>query len=139
MTDAQSTQLGIQLRGFFDQFSRCSNALDLDVLAGCFDEVFLAADAAGSKVVPRPAFLQALPRRSQMFADAGIGPAALQHLTHSELDQHYVLAQTTWAAPRINGSGEIRGDSSFLLRRDGDKFRIVGYITHQGLPQTGPV
>ena len=138
MTDPQPTQPGTQLRGFFELFSRSGNALDLDALAGCFDEVFLAADATGSKVVPRPAFLQALPRRAQMFADAGIGPAALKHLTHHELDRHYVLARATWAAPRTNGGGVVTLASSFLLRRDGNYLRIVVYITHQGLPQTTP-
>ena len=45
-----------------------------------------------------------------------------------------MLARTTWAAPRMDGSGEVTLASSFLLRRDGDRLRIVVYITHQGLP-----
>jgi hypothetical protein len=84
--------------------------------------------------VPRPAFLQALAGRAQKFADAGVGPAALRQLTHQDLDPHHVLARTTWAAPRTDGSGEITLASSFLLRRDGDQLRIVVYINHEGLP-----
>jgi hypothetical protein len=125
---------GDPIRGFFDVFARSSNPLDLDALAGCFDETFLASDAAGTRVVPRPAFLQALAGRAQMFADAGIGPAALRHLTHQELDPHHVLVSTIWAAPRTDGSGEVTLASSFLLRRDGERLRIVVYINHQGLP-----
>jgi hypothetical protein len=131
--DTHRSQLGDQIRGFFDVFSRSSDVLDLDALAGCFDETFLSADATGTRVVPRPAFLQALPRRAQAFADAGIGPAALRQLTHQELDPHHVLARTTWTAPRTDGSGEVTLDSSFLIRRDGDRLRIIVYINHQGL------
>jgi len=128
------SQPGDPIRGFFDVFARSSHPLDLDALAGCFDETFLSSDAAGTRVVPRPAFLRALAGRAQMFADAGIGPAALRQLAHQELDPHHVLARTTWAAPRTDGSGEIALASSFLLRRDGDQLRIVVYINHQGLP-----
>jgi len=138
LPDAQPASLDTQLRNFFDEFSRSRNALDLATLGRCFDEVFLAADATGTKVVPRPAFLQALPRRAQMFADAGIGQAVLESLTHQELDGHYVLVRTAWTAPRTDGSGQVDLASSFLLRRDGDQLRIVAYITHEGLPQTTP-
>jgi hypothetical protein len=125
---------GDQIRGFFDAFSRASDALDLDALAGCFDETFLASDAAATRVVPRQAFLGTLAGRAQMFADAGLGSAALRQLTCQELDPHHVLARTTWAAPRTDGSGEVTLASSFLLRRDGDRLRIVAYINHRGLP-----
>jgi len=125
---------GDPIRSFFDAFSRSSHPLDLDTLAGCFDETFLAGDATGTRVVPRPAFLRALAGRAQMFADAGIGPAALRQLTHQELDPHHVLARTTWTAPRTDGSGEVTLASSFLVRRDGDQLRIIVYINHQGPP-----
>jgi hypothetical protein len=125
---------GDPIRGFFDVFAQSSSPLDLDALAGCFDETFLASDSAGARVVPRPGFLRALAGRAQKFADAGVGPAALRQLTHQELDPHHVLARTTWAAPRMDGSGEITLASSFLLRRDGDQLRIVVYINHEGLP-----
>jgi hypothetical protein len=131
---AQPGQPDDRIRGFFDVFSRASRVLDLDALAGCFDETFLSSDAAGTRVVPRPAFLRALAGRAQMFADADIGPAELRQVTHQELDPHHVLVRTTWAAPRTDGSSEVALISSFLLRRDGDQLRIVVYINHQGLP-----
>jgi hypothetical protein len=62
-----------------------------------------------------------------------VGSAELTQVTHQELDRHHVLARTLWAAPRTDGSGEVRLDSSFLLRRDGDRLRIIVYVTHQGL------
>jgi len=133
-TSPQPGQPGDPIVGFFDVFERSGSPLDLDALAGCFDETFLASDAAGTRVVPRAAFLQTLAGRAQKFADAGVGPAALRQLTYEDLDPHHVLARTTWAAPRTDGTGEITLGSSFLLRRDGDQLRIVVYVNHEGLP-----
>jgi ketosteroid isomerase-like protein len=124
-----------ELRRFFDTFAQASDALDVDTLADCFAEVFLAGDADGARPVPRPAFLQALPKRAQMFADAGIGPATLDTLTHQQLDDRYVLAQTRWTAPRISGGEPVPLSSSYLLHRDtDDTYRIVAYLSHQGMP-----
>ncbi len=76
LPDAQPASLDTQLRNFFDEFSRSSNALDLATLGRCFDEVFLAADATGTKVVPRPAFLQALPRDVIYGTSMPLGPCS---------------------------------------------------------------
>ncbi|MEV0232129.1 hypothetical protein [Nonomuraea sp. NPDC050786] len=123
------------LRRFFDVFARAGDTLDTDALTGCFAEAFLAGDAAGARPVPRPAFLQALPGRAKMFADAGIGPAVLDSLTHEELDDHYVLARTTWTAHRTDGGDPARLASSYVLHRDADgAYRIVVYLNHQGVP-----
>ena len=156
MTDTQASHLDDQIRDFFDVFARASATLDLDVLAGLFAETFLSSDQAGAMVVPRAAFVQALPRRAQAFADAGVGPAVLTALAHTELDPHHVLARTIWAAPRTHGGGDgragtdgsptttndddnnnnnnaVRLESSFLLRRDGERLSVIAYITHRGL------
>ncbi|MFI9843585.1 hypothetical protein ACIHFD_41560 [Nonomuraea sp. NPDC051941] len=132
---SEATSHADELRRFFDVFARAGDSLDVDTLAGCFAEVFLAGDAGGARPVPRPAFLQALPRRAQMFADAGIGPAALDTLTHQHLDDRYVLVRTEWTAPRTAGGEHVHLSSSYLLHRDADDtYRIVAYLNHQGLP-----
>ncbi|MEW1839204.1 hypothetical protein AB0392_14720 [Nonomuraea angiospora] len=124
-----------ELRRFFDVFTQAGDRLDTDALTGCFAEAFLAGDASGARPIPRPAFLQALPGRAKMFAEQGIGPAALDSLTHEELDGHYVLVRTTWTAPRIKGGDPVRLVSSYLLHRDADgAYRIVAYLNHHGLP-----
>lgn len=125
-----------RIRQFFDVFSTASNTLDLDMLAGCFADPFLSADANGSRPVPLAVFLQALPRRAQMFADAGIGAAILTSLRHHRLDDHYLLSRTEWSAPRTAGGAPVHLASSFLLHDDGEHLRIVLYLNHQGLPQT---
>src|SRR6266508_471568 len=125
-----------RIRQFFRLFSDASETLDLDVLTDCFADPFMSADASGARLVPRAVFLQALPRRAQMFSDAGIGPASLTSIRHNQLDPHYLLARTEWTAPRIAGGEPVHLASSFLLHDEGEQLRIVLYLNHQGLPQT---
>jgi Domain of unknown function (DUF4440) len=120
-----------QVRSFFDAFTAASDALDLDALGELFDDTFLAADPDGARPVPRQLFLQALPRRAELFAAAGITRVVLTDLAHEPLDDTYVLARTGWRAERP--SAPVRLSSSFLLRRAGDRLRVVLYLNHQDL------
>jgi hypothetical protein len=84
--------------------------------------------------VPRQLFLQALPRRAEPFAAAGIARVVLSDLRHEALDDTYVLARTGWRAERGTGAAApVRLSSSFLLRRDGDRLTVVLYLNHQDL------
>jgi hypothetical protein len=118
---------------FFEAFGEASGEEKLDLLGRLFADPFLSADATGARPVSRDLFLQALPRRAALFADAGLGPAALTALTWDRLDDHYLLARTEWACPRLAGGDPQRLSSSFLLHDDGDRLRIVLYLNHQGL------
>jgi hypothetical protein len=120
-----------QVRTFFDAFTSASDDLDLDALGELFDETFLAADPDGARPVPRPLFLQALPRRAELFAAAGITRVVLTDVAHEALDGSYVLARTGWRAERA--AGPVGLSSTFLLRRDGDRLRVVLYLNHQDL------
>ena len=127
------TAVDSRVRDFFEVFSAAGDDLNLDVLGDCFADPFLSADATGARAVPREVFLQALPRRARMFADAGIGPAALTSLDADRLDDHYLMVRTAWHAPRLAGGEPVRLQSSFLLHDDGDRLRIVLYLNHEGL------
>jgi hypothetical protein len=131
--DSSPSATDSRLRQFFAEFSTASDTLDLDVLARCFADPFLSAGAGGARPVSRAAFLQALPRRAQMFADAGLGAATLTALSHSRLDDHYLLARTEWSAARDAGGEPLQLASSYLLHDDGDELRIVLYLNHLGL------
>jgi ketosteroid isomerase-like protein len=126
-----------QVREFFDRFTAASDGPDVEALGELFGETFLAADPAGARPVPRELFLQALPRRAELFAAAGITRVVLEDLRHEALDDTYVLARTGWRGERVAADGEaaapLRLDSSFLLRRDGDRLRVVLYLNHQDL------
>jgi hypothetical protein len=136
--NAPLPKIDSRIRQFFDVFSAACDTLDLDVLSGCFTDPFLSADATGARPAPRTAFLQALPRRAQMFAEAGIGAPSLTSLSYDRLDDRYLLARTEWSAPRTAGGEPVQLASSFLLHDDGERLCIVLYLNHHGLPQTSP-
>jgi len=124
------------IQAFFDTFTAASEHLDADRLAELFAETFLAADPAGAQPVPRQAFLQALPRRAELFAAAGITRIVLADLQHQALDDTYVLARTEWRAERTGASTPARLSSTFILHRDGDRLQVVLYLNHQDLART---
>jgi ketosteroid isomerase-like protein len=124
-----------QVRGFFDRFTAASDGLDVDALGELFDETFLAADPNGAQRVPRALFLQVLPRRAELFAAAGIDRVTMTDLEHEALDDTYVLARTGWRGERAGNGQAVRLASTFLLRRDGDRLRVVLYLNHQDLRQ----
>jgi ketosteroid isomerase-like protein len=122
-----------QVEAFFATFAAASDQLDVDRLAELFAETFCAADPAGVQPVPRQAFLAALPRRAELFAAAGIARVVLADLRHQALDATYVLARTDWRGERIGASTPVRLSSTFILRRDADRLRVVFYLNHQDL------
>jgi ketosteroid isomerase-like protein len=122
-----------QVEAFFDTFAAASDQLDVDRLAELFAETFLAADPAGVHPVPRQAFLTALPRRAELFRAAGIVRVVLAGLQHQALDDTYVLARTDWRAERAGASIPLRLSSTFILRREEDRLRVVFYLNHQDL------
>jgi ketosteroid isomerase-like protein len=122
-----------QVQAFFDTFAAASDQLDVDRLADLFAETFLAADPAGTQPVPRQAFLNALPRRAELFRAAGITRVVLTDLQHHALDDTYVLARTDWRAERTTAATPVRLSSTFILRRDADRLQVVLYLNHQDL------
>lgn len=124
-----------QVEAFFDTFAAASDQLDLDRLAELFAETFCAADPARARPVPRQAFLHALPRRAEQFRAAGIARVVLADLRYQALDDTYVLARTDWRAERAGASIPVRLSSTFILRREEDRLRVVFYLNHQDLAQ----
>ena len=121
---------------FFATFEEASDSLDTDAMAGCFAASFMAADPLGAQPVALAGFLSVLPRRKELFTAAGIGRVTLTDLTHSNLDEHYLLVRTTWTAERQGGSagpGSVTLRSSYILRRTDDGLRIVFYLNHRDL------
>ncbi|WP_433292146.1 hypothetical protein ACQP2F_27235 [Actinoplanes sp. CA-030573] len=119
-----------RLHTLFESFS--SAGAD-PALGECFADPFVVADTDGARPVSRAAFLQALPRRAQAFADAGVGRAALTSLTESRIDDNYLLIRTEWECARLAGGDPLRLASSFLVRDDGDRLEILLYLNHAGL------
>ncbi|MFJ8579903.1 hypothetical protein [Micromonospora sp. NPDC093277] len=134
MPEASTAALDTRVRSFLAGLSPDADSVDAHAVGTCFADPFLLADDTGARPVSRAAFLAALPRRERMFADAGLGPAALTGVTCHRLDDRYVLARTEWDAPRIDGGAPVHLASSYLLHDDGGRFRVLLYLNHQGLP-----
>ncbi|MFF5229649.1 hypothetical protein [Dactylosporangium sp. NPDC000521] len=102
--------------------------------AELFADPFLFADAGGARPVSRADFLAILPRRAQMFAAAGYGPAELTTTDQQRLDEHYLLVRTDWSAPSLTGGEPAELSSSYLLHEDGTSVSVVAYVNHKTVP-----
>ena len=121
---------------FFTTFEIASDSMDTEALTACFAESFMAADPAGAQPVPRAAFLAVLPRRKDLFTEAGITHVSLTGLDYRNLDDSYVLAHTTWNAEREatrTTDGPVTLLSTFILHRAAEGLRIVFYLNHHNL------
>ncbi|SBT44055.1 hypothetical protein [Micromonospora narathiwatensis] len=134
MPEAATVALDTRVRRFLAGLTPDADSVDAHAVGARFADPFLLADETGARPVSRAAFLAALPRRERLFADAGLGPAALAEITCHRLDDRYVLVRTDWDAPRVDGGAPVRLASSYLLHDDGERFRVVLYLNHQGLP-----
>jgi hypothetical protein len=126
---------------FLDRFVASSATGDGAGLHDCFADTFLAGDVDGaSTVVPREAFIGAMPARVAAARAAGIGPAALVDASETPLGGAYWLLSTRWTAPRQDGE-DMALASTFLLADTADGTHAVAYLTHEGLAHrlpTGP-
>ncbi|MET7422992.1 hypothetical protein [Dactylosporangium sp. NPDC005555] len=102
--------------------------------ADLFADPFLFADASGARPVSRADFFATLPRRAQLFAAAGYGPARLTSADQLRLDEHYLLVRTGWSAPSRTGGDPAELSSSYLLHEDGTSMRVVAYLNHKTVP-----
>ncbi|MEV0898695.1 hypothetical protein [Actinoplanes sp. NPDC049802] len=116
-----------------DRLLAAFTGTDLTELGGCVADSFLYADGDGARPVTRSGFLNALPERAELFARLGIGPAVPATVDCERLDDHYLLARTTWTAPRAGGE-PVTLASSYLLHDDGERLRVVVYLNHGTLP-----
>lgn len=119
---------------FLAAFRAANQELDVAALRRCFADTFLAGDSSGATVVPREAFLQALPARAAAAEQAGVGRAVLVSARAERLDDAWLLLTTGWSAPLTSG-GELAMSSTFLLHDDGTDVRATVYLNHRGLPR----
>jgi len=120
---------------FFRRYERAAEDLDSDALANMFCDVFLSLDAGSAAAVSPHALLAALPRRKQLFEAIGSDGLALADITEMPLDDQHTLVRTSWRlrmrhqAPR----DPVSLHSTFILRKDGEAWRIALYLNHQDM------
>jgi hypothetical protein len=127
-SSAWTTPLSPDVDAFFTEYESRGASPDADP-GDHFAEQFLTLDPTRARTLARSTLVAALPARRQMFASAGVGPLRLADASQLDLDTHHVLVRTTWTADRASGQ-PLRLESTFLLRRDEDRLRIVVYLNH---------
>ena len=121
---------------FFDRYRRGADTSDPDVVRDCFAETFLNLDPRTCSPVPREALIQALTGRAQLFGSIGVEALELTELRETPLDDLHTLVATTWTARFAPGADDAEPlvlPSQFLLRRSGDSWQIVVYLTSTDL------
>lgn len=99
-----------------------------------FHDPFLSLDPTSVHVVTREQFTAALPLRRQLFASIGATGTVLRDVRVETLDEHHVLATTSWAVEFLDDAAEpLTLESSYVLRRDGDGWVVVVYLNHRDL------
>ena len=121
---------------FFDRYRRGADTSDPDVVRDCFAETFLNLDPRTCSPVPREALIQARAGRAQLFGNIGVEALELTELRETPLDDLHTLVATTWTARFAPGADDAEPlvlPSQFLLRRSGDSWQIVVYLTSTDL------
>jgi hypothetical protein len=104
---------------------------------GQFADPFMSADPGGVTMVPKAAFLAALPAREKLFASVGATGMRLTGITETPLDDHYILVDTRWETEPATGDTEpLSLSSAYILRRTEDhRLQVVFYLNHQDLAE----
>jgi|SRR5215475_11583329 len=123
------------VRAFFERYDRAARDLDTDALTSSFADVFLSLDASSAVAVSPQALLAALPRRRQLFENIGSDGLELADISETPLDNLHTLVRTSWQLRMRNRAPRdpISLHSTFILRKDGEAWRIVLYLNHQDM------
>jgi len=123
------------VRAFFERYDRAARDLDTDALTSSFADVFLSLDARSAVAVSPRALLAALPRRKQLFENIGSDGLELADISETPLDDRHTLVRTSWHLRMQNRAPRdpISLHSTFILRKDGEAWRIVLYLNHQDM------
>ena len=121
---------------FMQTFARNSAEGNGAELVAQFADSFLYAGPAGNKWVRAGDFALALPKRKQVFEQAGHRSTELIDAQEFWLGERYVLVRTRWRfAFELPPSAPYTLDteSSFLVDAGAEPFRILVYVAHQDI------
>ena len=127
------------MRAFLSRFREAGDRLDIDTLRDCFLETFLSLDPNTALTLDREVMLAALPKRRALFDSIGAGDAQLVRMDELALDQTHALVRTLWTmplSPSDDAKRELPLESTFLLRRTSEGWKIAAYLNHQDIAAT---
>ncbi|HEV2134390.1 MAG TPA: hypothetical protein VGR47_09005 [Terracidiphilus sp.] len=121
---------------FIEAFARNSADGCIAELITQFCEQFLYAGPAGSQWVGAGDFALALPKRKQIFEQAGHRSTELAGAQELWLGERYVLVRTRWRfAFELDTKAPytLETESDFVVDAGAEPFRILVYLAHQDI------
>jgi hypothetical protein len=125
-----STTEARDVRALFEELE----SADDEAAAALFADTFLSLDPASASVVTNEQLRAALPRRSAMFAAAGVRATRLEHLHTRALDERHQLVSTSWTTALVDPDAEpLTLRSTYVVRLVDASWRIVLYLNHDDI------
>ena len=113
---------------FLTEYERRGADPDADV-GDDFADQFFAIDPNRALVLARETLVASLPARRKMFQSAGVGALHRTRARQLDLDEQHLLVAVDWEADR-SGRKPAQFQSTFLLRRENGRLRILVYLNH---------
>jgi hypothetical protein len=117
---------------FLDIFEQSRNE-GADAAAALYAETFLVGGPEGARCIRAEDFARTLPKRKEMFEQAGCLRTELASVVETPLDTRYSMARTRWQMhfQRANGCEErIEVESTFIVDFGCEAPRIIAYLAH---------
>ena len=124
------------VRGFFEDYARGSNALDLEILASRYSDSFMFAGPQGAQNIKKEDFLKVLPARKEFFRTVGLTSSKIKRLEETRLNDNYVMVKVDWNMRFEKGLDQLIVDetsATYILYQQENILRIVFQLDHQDL------
>lgn len=100
-----------------------------------FHDPFFSLDPSSATLVTRAQLGAALPMRRQLFAAVGARGTTLRDIDVDPLDADHAVVRTAWQVGFDDDSAApLTLESSYLVRRFEDGWRVLVYLNHHDLP-----
>ncbi|HVW29209.1 MAG TPA: hypothetical protein VG963_34560 [Polyangiaceae bacterium] len=121
-------QISHETAVFLERFdaSRSDPTIDFNQL---FVDPFLALDPTSVHALNPTVLAKVFSARREMFAKAGVTKITRRSATESRVDDIHRLVAVEWTADRGDAPA-LTLTSSFLLRREEGRLRVVVYLNH---------
>ena len=125
-----------EIRQFIERFAQLSASGTPEAMAAQFGETFLAAGPQGAQCVRKEDFARMLPKRKNLFDQAGLQKTELVAIEDSMLDARYAFVKTRWRFQfECKGQDSIGVvvNSTYIVDCGADPWQIVLYLAHQDI------
>lgn len=118
-------------RDFFERYAKLSTGTQIEALAGLYAPTFIVGSPQGSQAYTNDSqFLEWLRQVGDFNRHHGMRSVAVIDIRELVLSPVHVLATVKWGVQfEKTGDQLIEFDSSYLLERAEDTWKILAYVT----------